>query len=391
MTARHSRPLVVVGGGFAGVAAALGAQRAGLQTCLVQQHSALRAPRELLADLTGVEVWLETVAWGIWGHDLALWGPNGQSVVLAAEHIILATGAHDRPLAFPGWTLPGVMTAGEAPTLPGKRVLVAGYGQFAAAAVAALRDRAANIVGVLDAAAPNAQLPVRAEGEQRLERVVVADVDSDWYPRLGTEQVLEVDTLVLAFGSLPEDQLARLAGCHLDADAYVNPRTIRDAWMRTTVPGVFVVGDAGGIVGPEGSLEQGRLAGLAAAVDAGCLAQSEADRRAARSVVDRVAETPRAGLYTLADADTVICRCEDVIARTLTERLFEGNLEPAPVIAETRAGMGVCQGRACASLIAATISRHTGQGLEHVPPITPRPPVLPVPLGVLAERPPQFV
>ena len=74
----------------------------------------------------------------------------------------------------------------------------------------------------------------------------------------------------------------------------------------------------------------------------------------------------------------------------LEEHLFEGTIEPGPVIAETRAAMGVCQGRHCAGLVAAVISRHTGTPLERIPPVTPRPPVLPVPLGALAERPPEF-
>jgi hypothetical protein len=86
----------------------------------------------------------------------------------------------------------------------------------------------------------------------------------------------------------------------------------------------------------------------------------------------------------------VICRCEDVTAREIAARLFPGSVEPGPVIAESRAGMGRCQGRNCASLIAATISRHTGQPLERIPPITPRPPAVLVPLGALEERPPVF-
>ena len=70
--------------------------------------------------------------------------------------------------------------------------------------------------------------------------------------------------------------------------------------------------------------------------------------------------------------------------------MFEGSLEPAGVIAETRAGMGLCQGRNCACLIAATIARQARVPIQHIPAITPRPPIVPVPLGVLAENPPVF-
>jgi D-hydroxyproline dehydrogenase subunit alpha len=195
---------------------------------------------------------------------------------------------------------------------------------------------------------------------------------------------VDVDALVLAFGYLPENQLARLAGCQQEDSEFVSPRTVRDAWMRTSVPGVLVAGDAGGIVGPEAATEQGRLAGRAAAVDAGLLDVQPMGTAAPFDL------RPRAGLFTLADAQTVICRCEDVTVQHITQRIFEGSLEIGPVIAESRAGMGSCQGRNCASQIAAVIARHSGQPIELIPPITPRPPVVPLRLGALAERPPEF-
>ena len=105
-------------------------------------------------------------------------------------------------------------------------------------------------------------------------------MDTGWIPRPGTEQTLEADALVLAFGFSPEDRLARLAGCDFRGAAYVDPRTVRDAWMRTSVPGVLVAGDAGGIVGPDAAIEQGRLAGLAAATLIGAQTAAE-DRQAA--------------------------------------------------------------------------------------------------------------
>jgi NAD(P)H-nitrite reductase large subunit len=279
------------------------------------------------------------------------------------------------------------MSAGGAARLleqgvrPGERVLLAGHGAWVAAAATELRRVGLELVDVVDA--DDGRIVVRAEGERGVERAVIASA--------GSETMVEIDALVLAFGWLPENQLARLAGCQHTDGAYVSPTVVRDDWMRTGVPGVLVAGDAGGIVGAEASLEQGRLAGLAVAVAAGRLTQAEADQRAGslRGHQGFVAG-PRAGLHALADADTVICRCEDVTAGQIVERLFDGGLEPGPVIAETRAGMGSCQGRNCLSLIAATIACHFGQPIEGVPAITPRPPVVPVWVGALAERPPEF-
>jgi hypothetical protein len=336
---------------------------------------------------------LDTAAWGIWGRDLALCGPRAQSSLMTFEQLIIATGSFERPVGFPGWTLPGVTTSRGAP-LGGARVAVAGYGSDLAVALTALRSRGIRPVAVLDPEAPNGQLPVRAEGDEGLQRLVSARVDADWRPRPGTEEILEVDVLVLAFGSLPEDRLVRLAGCASSGSPFVDPSTSRDAWMRTSVDGVLVAGDAGGIVGAESALTQGRLAGLAAAVDAGCLRRDVAERRAEplqRRLMHATRQAPPPeALLTLADEDTVICRCENVTAGEIGERIFASSLEPAGVIAETRATMGVCQGRSCASLVAATLARACGVALDRIPPITPRPPVVPVPLGALAERPPVF-
>src|SRR5262249_40366597 len=129
VTLRRSRRLVVVGGGLAGVAAAIEARRAGLETCLVEQHSRLAAPEALLGEVaaSGAEARLDTAAWGIWGHDLAVCEPNVQSWVLTFEQLIIATGSFARPVAFPGWTLPGVAIGGAAPPR-GARVAVAGFG-----------------------------------------------------------------------------------------------------------------------------------------------------------------------------------------------------------------------------------------------------------------------
>ncbi len=402
MTRREDRALVVVGGGLAGLAAAAEASRAGLETTLLERRRSVQGPSRLIAEATsaGTEVRVDTTVWGIWGHDLAVWSPDSGSSVIGAQQVILATGAFERPVAFPGWTLPGVVTAGGARRLleqgaaPGERVCVAGYGSWVAAIAADLRAASVNVVDVVDASATAGQVVVRAEGTDRLERVVVAPAAEDWSARNAGQHEVLADTLVLAFGLLPENQLARLAGSRLLASAFLDPAVERDAWMRTSVPSVLVAGDAGAVRGPDVALEQGRLAGLAAAIDAGCVDQTAAEGRGGPAL-RRLAEAgypppPRPGLFVLAEPDTVVCRCEDVVVREIEEHLFDGTVEPGPVIAETRAAMGVCQGRHCASLVAAVISRHTGTPLERIPPVTPRPPVLPVPLGALAERPPEF-
>jgi hypothetical protein len=216
--------------------------------------------------------------------------------------------------------------------------------------------------------------------------------------------LLSFEQLIIASGSFegppglglqPEDRLARLAGCDFSGSAYVDPWTTRDAYMRTSVSGILIAGDAGGIVGEQAALDQGRLAGLAAAMDSGSISTEAAQPRA-RELQQQLSQIsrrvpPPEGLFTPTEPDTVVCPCEGVTAGQLTDRLFPGSIEPAGVIAETRATMGVCQGRQCAALVAATIARHAGVPLDAIPPITPRPPVVPIPLGAIAERTPVFL
>jgi thioredoxin reductase len=409
MTARKHTALLVVGGGPAGLAAAYEARRAGLEVTLVEQRSRLHGPSKLVTNVqsSGAELCLATAAWGIWSHEVAVCGVRdlvgSTSQVLVFDRLVLATGAYERPIAFPGWTLPGVMSAGGALALlaqgvsAGQQVVVAGLGVAARSTAEALRMGGVSVVDVVDADARIGRMVVRAEGAADLDRVVIARLDAEGCPRSGSEQTLACDALVLAFGHLPENQLARLAGCQLADGEYVSPRLLRDRWMRSSVAAIAVAGDAGGIVGPDAAVEQGRLAGLGAALDAGALLESEAEvrarpfrRRLQAATSTPVEPRPRPGMYALADASTIVCRCEDVTAGQIADRLFTGSHDLGPVIAESRAGMGSCQGRNCATQIAAVVSQRTGQPLERMPPITPRPPVVLVPIGAIAERPPVF-
>lgn len=103
MTARYWRRLLVVGGGLAGLAAAVEARRAGLETCVVEQQSELRGARRVLAAFgaSGADAWLGTAAWGIWGHDLAVCRADRESAVITFEQLIVATGSFERPPVFP--------------------------------------------------------------------------------------------------------------------------------------------------------------------------------------------------------------------------------------------------------------------------------------------------
>jgi len=469
----HEYALLVIGGGPAGMSAALAAAGAGLRTVLVDERPGLggqifkqpgpgfvvndpvamgrqwRFGRALIdtVEQADVEIRSRTSVVSIEpeydGDWTAVLYTDGEPVrQLCVPRIVIAPGAHDRPVVFPGWTLPGVMTAGGLQTLvktqrvlPGERMVFAGFGPVALAFPAQLAGFGARIVDALEAgpaprpadfwriarAAPGnaallrdaaqyrgqllrhrvplryGRIVVRAEGDARVERVVHAAVDADWRVLPGTEQSVEADLLCLGYGFVPSPELLRLVGCAFDDDESLGgPAVNRDRWCRTSVPGIYAAGDGAGVEGSYVAIDEGRIAGLAAALDAGRLEEPTAEEAAsaARRRIKRrralAAATGRlyrlgAGVYELAEESTVVCRCEEVPSSAITAAIA-ATADVSVVKAMTRAGMGPCQGRNCQRHIAAMITRRHGSDIGAIPTATPRMPVRPVPIGAMADH-----
>jgi thioredoxin reductase len=332
--------------------------------------------------------------------------------VVRAKAVVLATGAYDRPVAFPGWTLPGVLTAGGAQALakgqgvlPGRRVLLAGAGPFLLPVARQLRKQGGTVVAVVEAtrrrdwlaAAPRmaahpgrigmygayrAQMPAtkfiwghvltRADGEDAVSSATIARASKDWSPVPGTERRFDVDAVCTAYGFLPSTELARMLGCELAGDAVAH-----DADMRTTVPGVYVAGEASGVGGSDLALLEGELAGASAAGTAADLSSLRSRRVRAAGFATILEDLfgHRPGLDTLADKDTVLCRCEDVTAGEVDA--VEAT-SPAALKIMTRCGQGPCQGRVCDRLVAGRLGGTPAR-------FTARAPLKPIPLSVLMD------
>jgi thioredoxin reductase len=362
---------------------------------------------------------------------------------LAARRLVLAPGAYDLPVALPGWTLPGVMTAGGVQSLvksqqvlPGRRFVLAGAhplllvvadqlldvgADLAAVALAqprpAVREAAADLARlrgdwarIRDLAGTLARLrragvrveystlPVSAEGAAAVERVRLARVDGEWRP-VDAGRAVDCDTLVAGFGFVASSELARQAGCAHRWDGRAGGWVVgHDDWMRTSVASVHVAGEITGVAGAEQALTEGRLAALGALVGLGRLDEPEAERRAApvrRELARRrrfstlVQErfAPRLdALAGLATDGTLVCRCEGIDAGALRASLAAnphlGTLDAVKLL--TRAGMGACQGRMCQPTVTQLVAAATGRPPGDLGPYRARPPVKPIPLAQLA-------
>ena len=324
---------------------------------------------------------------------------------LRARKLILATGAYDRSLPFPGWDLPGVLTAGGAQALwkghglpAGRRVVVSGTGPFLLPVATGLAGAGAAVLGVYEANRPNrhalrlAADPARAwegagyaaalarhrigyhpghaviaaHGGDRLEEVVVARLDRDWRPVPGSHRTIACDTLATGYGFTPQLDLAAHLGCDTAEGFDGGPVVHTDAAQATSVPRVWAAGEVCGIGGATLAAVTGTLAGHAAAGTAppGRLLRARTrQRRLARALAD--AWPVRGGWHDWLADDTLVCRCEEVSYRRVRDAIADGARDVRGLKLLCRTGMGHCQGRVCGYAAASLL------GIPEPPPNRP--------------------
>jgi NADPH-dependent 2,4-dienoyl-CoA reductase/sulfur reductase-like enzyme len=414
---QHSWDALIIGGGPAGMAAAVSAAESGVSVAVVDDNPA-----------PGGQIWRgehqkpsspEAGRWFDRVRQAKIEFLSGARVydqpekgVLLAESsdgvrrlyyrkLILATGARERFLPFPGWTLPNVMGAGGLQALvksgmpiESKKVVVAGSGPLLLAVAAYLRKRGAEVLLIAEqapirrllafglglwnspgkivqavrlkrelAGVPlfNGCWPIAAVGEGKLERVTLQHG--------AKTRDLACDFLACGFHLVPNTELAVLLGCELHKGTV----TV-DEYQQTSVDDVYCAGESTGIGGLEASLVEGRIAGYAAAGQPEKARSLFSERRRTQAFADRLNRTfaLREELRGLPQANTMVCRCEDVkFARLQTQT----NWRAAKL--HTRCGMGPCQGRICGAAIEFLL----GWSSDSV-----RPPVFPVKVGSLMDH-----
>ena len=252
----------------------------------------------------GVEVVLNTTVIGLYQDKEVVVKRGDEIEHFKGNAVIIATGAAENMVTFPGWTLPGVIGAGAAQTmmnlhgvLPGKRVLMLGSGNVGLVVSFQLEQCGCEVVALVDAAprvggygvhaakVARTGVPfylshtiVKAEGEECVTGVTIAEVDSKFQFIPGTEKHFDVDTICLAVGLSPMSQLLKMAGCKMED----NPKRggqvpICDEYGRTSLPGVFVAGDVSGIEEASSAMIEGRMAGIVAAEYLGYMEKEELD------------------------------------------------------------------------------------------------------------------
>jgi NADPH-dependent 2,4-dienoyl-CoA reductase/sulfur reductase-like enzyme len=361
-----------------------------------------------------------------------------------ARTLVLATGAYDRHVPFPGWTLPGVMSAGGVQALlkgsqvaAGRRVVVAGTGPFLLSVADGLLGAGVEVAAVVEANSPlryagssaavarayekipevlgySARLVrhrvpyltrhavTAAHGEGQLEGVTISRVDDRWSPKPGRERSIRCDTLAVGYGFVPQVDLPLSLGCACELGVDGSLTITVDAAGRTSVPCAYAAGETAGVGGADVAEIEGALAGAAVVRDltgVASLTGRETRRlRARRKRMRRFAEVMKAvhpvrdGWTEWLDDATLVCRCEDVAHAQIREAVCElGATSPRAVKLVSRAGMGWCQGRICA-IPTATITAEllgrpvTQRDLERVARLTI---AQPVPLAVLGAVKPE--
>ncbi|MGD9125056.1 MAG: FAD-dependent oxidoreductase [Desulfarculaceae bacterium] len=384
-----------------------------------------------------ITIFSNTMAWGFFeGTTMAL-EHEGHIELVEFDKLILCEGAMERSIPFPGWTLPGIMTAGglqkmikHQRMLPGKRFLLSGASPLQLSVAASLVKDGAEVAALCEATSIRESLKllpkiirqkglfkeavsylfpvlkksvpilrpysvISAKGDNKVREATVARLDENWAPISGTEKTFEVDVISLGYGFLPVARLARLCGCAQVYDPVLKswkPKT--DVFMQTSVENIYTAGDSSGVEGADLAEVEGRIAGVHAAAELAKISMDERDQRLKShfrtrdrikgysNVLNQVF-SPRSGLYTFMEDDTIVCRCEQITASEVFAGIEKGyrNINE---IKRIRVCMGPCQGRTCESIVT-QLMLNKGITIEEIGHMTIRPPIAPMPVFMFEE------
>ncbi len=451
--------VVIIGAGPAGMAAAVEAQRLGLETVLLDeqpsaggqiyrsierpslQNKTILGPdyyagKTLAEELRGSRCQHITGAmvWQINPDGSLLYSRNGTSAALQARHILIASGAQERPVPIPGWTLPGVMTAGSAqvllknPGLAAEDAVFAGSGPLLYLITWQYLQAGIKVKALLDTTPPENYLramrtlgsafqgarylmkglklmrDIKAagipfiKGVDELEAVgkESSSISQVRYRAKGKKGSFDTNHLFLHQGVVPNVNLAMASGCKHNW----NPQQLCwqpevDLWGQSSQLHISIAGDSSGIGGAIAAELRGRLAvqQIACLLNRQSEGQRDANTHTWRQALNReLAFRPFIDtLYRPADQfrkpqrdDVVVCRCEEVKVSDIRAAVAQGCMGPNQLKSFTRSGMGPCQGRQCGLTVSELMSELNQQPMVSSGYYRVRAPVKPLSLGELA-------
>ncbi|WP_426435944.1 NAD(P)/FAD-dependent oxidoreductase [Bradyrhizobium genosp. P] len=454
---RDSYDVVVIGAGPAGLAAATTAAEAGLSTLLLDENAgpggqvwrAIASTPVVERDRLGADYWAgaelvqalrasgaeiiqQATVWSLDRHLEIAISAGGVSAFVKARRVILATGALERPFAIPGWTLPGVMTAGAAQTMlkssalvPDARTVIAGQGPLLwllAAQILRLGGRVDRILDTTErrnylAALPHAfaflTSPYFAKGLALMREVKAkvpvisrvtelaaageGQIASVSYAAGNRRETIAADLLLLHQGVVPNVNLAMAAGIdHRWDERQLCWSPVLDQDGNSSIDGIAIAGDGAGIAGAGAAVCRGRIAARAAVEALAPMAAAKLTAMATLRTALAQSERGRAFLDTLfrpapqfriPSGDTVVCRCEEVTAKDILDAVAIGATGPNQLKAYRRTGMGPCQGRLCGLTVTELMAQARGKSPQEIGYYRLRAPVKPITLAELASVP----
>ena len=374
----------------------------------------------------------------VWGL-----GADGRLMEDRADYVILACGARERFLPFPGWTLPGVASCGGAQVmlktagmLPGRQCVVGGSGPLPLALAgeiigaggrvrafwdqSSLKDglkglrflpgHASKITGgaryltrltLARTRVMHGRKILEVRGNSAAESVVLALRDEQGRTIVGSETILPIDCLAVGYGFVPNIELAQAAGCKIIYDRDRGGWVVdADETLQTSLPRFLAAGETTGVAGARKSFIEGALAGATVAFRLGrlsealyneeliALALKRQSEMAFGAFLNRLSLCPPEMLNDLPDR-TIVCRCEEITLGEVRRRIKDGFTSLDALKKSTASAMGMCQGRTCGPILRDVLETCAGLAAETLAPLSVRAPIKPVPLSALAELEPE--
>lgn len=452
--------LIIIGAGPAGMSATATAAKGGLKVLLLDEQPRAggqiyrnvgenRASRGWLGrdyasgarfvdalDRPRVTTEFGATVWRLESGPRVVWSRDGVSHISTARHVLLAGGAQERPVPFPGWTLPGVMTAGaaqilmkSAAMLP-KEAVLAGSGPLLYLIAAQMIDAGFPPKALVETQTPRMMLKAlphlpkalfglptlmkglglirknhaarvpRYSGASQFQAQTTDDGSVAFsFSHKGQRKTLTCSLLLTHLGVIPSTHMSRSAGItHEWNPNQVTFQPITDIWGSTNQQGLHVAGDGAGIGGAEAAAASGELTALNILHQFGHITVDARNQRAAaargtlfranaiRPFLDAAYPPPSEFLSPI--DETIVCRCEEITAGEIRTSIGEGASGPRQIKTSLRTGMGPCQGRMCDATVRGILCAGKTSGLTQIDPPRARTPITPVKLGELAEMAP---